>query len=302
MVQTVMDLLEHYISRKPLTPLTIRNYRSIVTCFSQLATPTISEIDEEICLRWRKHLLQRRSIVTYNSYLRLLRALFSYAMERNLVSSNPFKLLYFSPQQAKRPETVSDKALADAMRYLESHDSPAPGWFWSLVLNFMACTGVRARQLVTIEWRDLDWNELVVHLRASGSKTRREWEIPLPSSLVEPLQQLRSRAEAVRGMNPGDQVFNVTLFSQGLHTRYKGNFMKVEQVNGFYRRLSDRIGIKISSRRLRHRLATKLANCSAPDLFAIQELLGHTDIRTTRIYVKTDVNRIRQLMAQVGIN
>ncbi len=302
MVHTVMELLEHYISRKPLTSLTIRNYRSIVLCFSRLATPEIDRIDEEVCLIWRKYVLQVRSAATYNSYLRLMRALFSYGVERGLVDSNPFKLLYFSPQYTTRPKGVTDDVLKAAIEYLDSHDNPAPGWFWSLVVRFMAQTGVRARQIVALEWRDLDWDNLIIQLRASASKTRREWEIPLPSSLVEPLQHLHTRSAAQHKTGPNDQVFNVTLFNQGLHTHFAGNSMKVEQLNGFFRRLSDKIGARISSRRLRHYLATKMANCGNPDLFAIQDLLGHTDIRTTRMYVKTDVERIRQLMMQVGIN
>ncbi len=299
MVKTVSDLCEHYLSRKILAPITAKNYLKIVARFERLATPVIARIDEDVCLDWRKRILEEASVETYNSYLRCLRALFSYGVERRLVSYNPFKYIELTPNHHRRPKGVSAEGYEAAIRFLESPNSLAPNWFWLLLVKFMAYTGVRARQVVTLQWRDLDFDGLVIQLRVAGSKTRREWEIPMPSSLVEPLRDLfeRSRMNGLREVRPEDQVFNVTLF----YKRYKGNSMSIAQINGFYRRLSDAIGHKISSRRLRHALATNLANVGNPDLFAIQELLGHTDIRTTRRYVKTDVERIRRLLKQAGI-
>jgi len=299
MVTTVSDLCEHYLSRKILAPITKKNYRKIVARFERLATSVIARIDEDVCLDWRNRILEEASIETYNSYLRCLRALFSYGVERRLISDNPFKYIELMPNHSRRPKGVSTEVYEAAIRFLGSPNSLAPNWFWLLLVKFMAYTGVRARQVVTLQWRDLDFDNLVVHLRVAGSKTRREWEIPMPSSLVEPLRDLyeRSRMNGLREVRPEDQVFNVTLF----YKRYKGNSMSIAQINGFYRRLSDAIGHKISSRRLRHALATNLANVGNPDLFAIQELLGHTDIRTTRRYVKTDVERIRRLLKQAGI-
>ncbi len=301
MIKTVSELLDHYVSRKPLAPLTIRNYRNIVDRFECVATGFIKLIDEDVCLAWRSRILNEVSPVTYNSYLRLMRALFNYGVSRNLVPHNPFKLLYFYPNEIRRPRGITDDVYHTAIQHLKIHNDPAPGWFWLLVVRFMAHTGVRARQLVSLKWHDLDWDNLVIHLRAEGSKTRREWEIPLSANLVKPLEDLHARSVDASGTGPEKQVFNVTLFNSELHTPYKGNSLTVDQVNGFYRRLSDRIGVRITSRRLRHYLATKLANCGHPDLFAIQELLGHTDIRTTRMYVKTDVERIRRLMQNAGI-
>ncbi len=295
MIYTVSDLVEYYIDRKMLAPITARNYRKIATRFERLATPRLDLIDEELCLAWRNRVLKDASAETYNSYLRSLRAIFGYGLSKGVISHNPFSHLCFHPNNIRRPKCISDSVYKQAVRYLQSHDNPAPAWFWLIVVKFQATTGVRARQVTNIQWRDLDFDNMVIRLRVSGSKTRREWEIPLSESMAESLNELRSRAGVAAG--PNNQVFNVTLFNP----RYKGSVMTVPHVNGFYRRLSEKIGHKISSRRLRHTLATRLANVQSPDLFAIQELLGHTDIRTTRMYVKTDVERIRALLVQAGV-
>ena len=299
MIVTASQLLEHYLSRKVLAPITVKNYRKIVVRFESVTTPMIELINEDVCLAWKNRVLEETSIETYNSYLRCLRALFSYGYARGIVPDNPFKQIEFQPNHHRRPKGVTDEGYRAAIRYLESPDGLAPGWFWALLVKFMACTGVRARQVVNLQWRDLDFENMIAHLRVSGSKTRREWEIPLSLSLAEPLRDLHKRSglNGLRRVTPEDQVFNVTLF----YERYWGSVMTVSQVTGFYRRLSEAIGHKISSRRLRHSLATRLANVGSPDLFAIQELLGHTDIRTTRRYVRTDVERIRLLLSQAGV-
>jgi len=196
MITTIKELLDHYISRKPLASLTIYNYNKIVARFGSKATTKINLINEDTCLAWRAQLESEVSTATYNSYLRFMRALFSYAVEQKITPDNPFKRLYFSPQYVTRPKGITDKVYMDAIRYLETYDNPSPGWFWVLLVKIMAKSGMRARQAVSLQWCDMDWDNLIIHLRASGSKTRREWEIPLPASLIEPLQNLHVKSGA----------------------------------------------------------------------------------------------------------
>jgi|GEM_PF-5065949 len=81
--------------------------------------------------------------------------------------------------------------------------------------------------------------------------------------------------------------------------------MTITQLNDFYSRLSSEIGFRVGCKVLRHSLATHLANSSDIGegyLFALKDLLGHTDIRTTQIYVSGNVGRIRKMLNDSGIS
>src|SRR5690606_25062531 len=100
-----------------------------------------------------------------------------------------------------------------------------------------------------------------------------------------------------------DPVFNVRLF----YSRYKINkknpgHLTGEQITGLYKRLSVAIGHRFGVHATRHTVATELCNPadgSEPDLFSIQQLLGHTMLSTTRGYVSTKVETIRRTVEKL---
>ena len=52
------------------------------------------------------------------------------------------------------------------------------------------------------------------------------------------------------------QVFNITYFNQ----KFAGKYLTINQISGFFRNLSKKIGAKCSPHRFRHRIATELTN------------------------------------------
>ncbi|MDH4275541.1 MAG: tyrosine-type recombinase/integrase, partial [Gammaproteobacteria bacterium] len=259
---TTVDLLNSYLADTILRPATIKSFKGVVHVFDrQMGTPNLSDIDRTMIIAFRDHILARAAATTFNSYLTHLRTLFNFGVKTGLISRNPFLEVKRAPIY-KRRKIVSDAVLANAIAFLqnqnycdESDQRLKPAWFWITVIRTLYNTGIRRRQLVTIRWKDVDWENLSVLLTAEGSKTRREWTIPLTPTLIGELSTLRARQQQLLGNDIGDrQVFNVTLFSN----RYRGTTMTEFQVSGFFRRLSEHLGSRISSHRLRHTTATHL--------------------------------------------
>jgi site-specific recombinase XerD len=160
-------------------------------------------------------------------------------------------------------------------------------------------TGIRRRQLVNIQMKDLNFHSKTLKASLLGSKTYREWDIPIHPNLIPELQKLTQESEKALGrkLRSDDHLFAIRRFNQ----RYAANLdnpdqMKREQVSGFFKRLSGKIEGRIGAHRLRHTTATTLCNPpdGAPDLFAAQDLLGHTELSTTRTYVHTKIDRMRR--------
>jgi site-specific recombinase XerD len=66
---------------------------------------------------------------------------------------------------------------------------------------------------------------------------------------------------------------------------YKGKPISVRGIQKKMEYYARKAGLKISCHQLRHTMATQLLNADM-DLVSIQDLLGHTRIKTTERYIK----------------
>ncbi|CAB5504287.1 Phage integrase, partial [Bathymodiolus azoricus thioautotrophic gill symbiont] len=74
------------------------------------------------------------------------------------------------------------------------------------------------------------------------------------------------------------------------------NQMTEGHVSQLFVKWSDKIGTPISPHRFRHTVATKIAN-SGCNLKSLQQLLGHTDIKTTFGYIETNIGDLRKIQS-----
>ena len=231
-----------------------------------------------------------------NMYRRHMRALWNHAIRHHGCTSNPFADTAPARAPKLRKKTVDSVDLQTVLRALRDTGDEGPyvrpTWFWSIVINTFYYSGIRRLQLVGLTWKDIDFDAATIHLRATSSKTHREWFIPIAQPLRPELENLYLLTTERLGRTPRseEQVFNVTLFNDG----FKGKTMTVDQLGATFWRLSKATNIRISPHRLRHTMATELA--ASKDIRTLQELLGHTNISTTMQYVHPDMDRMRNLL------
>ncbi|WP_018948368.1 site-specific integrase [Thioalkalivibrio sp. ALMg11] len=296
--RTLDDLVQIYLRERILRPDTAIRYQQVVRQFqNDMGVRTLDEIQRDTLLEWRSQVLQRARATTWNYYRRHFRAMWRFAMEAEWISHDPLERVDAAPED-RRIKTVSRDLLDQAIAALDDSENRClePRWFWLVVLLTFYYTGMRRRQLVALTWGDVCWNQNVLRLSVAGSKTHREWDIPVPAPLLEPLRELYDRTIALRGPRglEHSQVFDL-----GLHrgeARYQGKGIRVEQVSGFFRKLSEVLGQPISPHRLRHTLGTEVGRQENPPLRALQHLLGHTNLSTTMQYVEPDMGQLRQLV------
>ncbi len=304
---TISSLSETYLSETVLRPPSIRQYRLVVRLFVAVEGDLpISKVDRAAVIRFRNEVLSRASAVTFNNYRRHLRTLWNFAIRHQLLTTNPFADVRPAPEPRKRKKTITADGLSCALDYLRQEASKPlsdqkrlkPAWFWLIVVQLLYATGIRRRQLVELRWGHLDLVQGVLLLVAEGSKNYREWSVPIPQHLIESLTILRRcTIDRIGTSNIGaHQIFNVTLFNP----KYQGDRLTVNHVHAFFRHLSKATGVRITPHRLRHTIATNLANHPCVNMKSVQELLGHTDLRTTlEYYVETDVEHLRKMIEEV---
>jgi len=281
----------------------------IADLFDRRSGSTTETYSLQSVIGFKKQTLAVAKTVTYNGYLRYLRVLGDYAVERGHINENFFREIKTAPEGQKIQKTISDNdiwiMLSHVRDYQEKYE---PLWFWLAVINVLFYTGMRRRQLVSLRTRHLDFSEgsECIFLSTEGSKTRREWSIPMHPSMVQQLKDVLKHNECVLGrqLKPNDPVFNLCWYISAQAPCPKNpEQMKATSITDFFRRVNKRTGLKISPHKFRHSLATKLCNPEegSPDIFGTQALLGHTSIKTTRDYVQTSQGRLCGLMSSVDM-
>ena len=255
---------------------------------------SVEEIDKRLLNLWKSILLSRVKKTTCNSYLRQFRALIKFAYDEGIIKAYPYTGFSFVREGEPEYKLISNATTTQAISYLSSEENTlSPGWFWIIVIRTFYYTGMRRRQLAGLTFKDLDLKQQTILLSSDHSKTLKQWTIPINHELIPDLYFLKARNHEIFGHEDKDiasqQVFNITYFNQ----KYTGNFLTINQISGFFRNLSKKIGAKCSPHRFRHKIATELTN-NQTNIKVVQELLGHRDVKTTLGYVHSDMTQMRK--------
>lgn len=259
------------VNRKPTTHRSYEQHcRLYLVPFFQDAW--LRTIDGERVEAFKAWMLNDRELSrkTVNNALATLSSLFNRAVAWGYCEKSPVESVTMLKLP---PSTFRFWDASQAARFLESCARVRPGWhaFFATALQ----TGMRLGELIALEWGDLDLARAQVHVQRSKSdggqtttpKSGHGRVIPLPSTLV-----------AVLGEHPrhlgSDLVFPAPT---GKH-RSPGVPAKplnyVQKVAGLP---------PLSVHDLRHSYASQLVMAGVP-LKAVQEYLGHADIKTTMRY------------------
>lgn len=292
-----LNIFNSYTRARIIGIAEIFSVRSGTVSASQITLQSLSE--------FKFKTLQVAKPVTYNGYLKYLRIIGDYALSQHFIDKNLFRGVKLAPLGLPPKKTMTVHEIKQIHQYIVNHKNLYnPDWFWLTLIYCFYYTGMRRRQLVNLKRSDIDFINQTILLSYEGSKTRREWKIPIHEDLVPMLTRLISENELVlrRGMAKDDKIFNIARFNCKFKAEKDGG-LKAESITGFFKRLTSKTKVPIGAHRFRHTLATVLCNPpdnSSPDIFAAQAILGHTSLQTTRDYVQTSVGRMDSALKKIG--
>jgi site-specific recombinase XerD len=129
----------------------------------------------------------------------------------------------------------------------------------SLMIEFATTTGLRRSELANIKVGDIDFANRKLQVLGKGNKKR---TIPLIHSVSAKLERY------CKHKSPYDSLFG----------------LKPACLSNHIRLIAKRAGIELHTHSLRHYFGTKLVEKGA-NLRAVQELMGHSSLNTTQVYV-----------------
>ncbi|HEJ1942903.1 TPA: site-specific integrase [Pseudomonas aeruginosa] len=303
---TPQQLTEEYIFAHDLREASAKIYRAATKALLKHFGPTatVQDVDHRAVLGWRRKVLEQGlSKRSWNTYSNHLRTIWGYAIEHELVTHsqvNPFrKTTVIPPRRASK--TVAAEAILRARNWLNMQDGAerctgerariTPAWFWLCTFEVFYYTGIRLNALLCIRKRDIDWDNQLILIRGETEKTHKEFVVPITEGLVPHLSRLLQEADRA-GFAADDQLFNVNRFSP----HYKSKVMNSDQVEAMYRKLTEKVGVRMTPHRFRHTLATDLMKAPERNIHLTKCLLNHSNIQTTMSYIEADYDHMRAVL------
>ncbi len=210
-----------------------------------------------------------------------IRAFFHYYCQKNGLRENPADVLKAPKIEKKMPGilTVDEVDLLLSQPKLNT----AKGLRDRAMLEMLYATGIRVSELISLKISDL--NLRLGYLTCTGGEKERA--IPFGSTAKRAVEEYLTHArEKLLAGKESDLLF---LNCSGKSMSRQG-FWKVLKSYA----ASAGIQQDITPHTLRHSFAAHLVQNGA-DLKSVQEMMGHSDISTTQIYMNMNMNKLRDV-------
>jgi len=268
--------LEHGLSNNTAT-----SYKSDLSGFAKFLKDT------------NKHDLTKSTIKKYflklhtdkisrSSFLRKISALnnfFSFLLINTKIRENPISTIPRPKKEKVLPKFLQYSEIEKLIEYCNANQDKYHIRM-SCIITILKTTGMRISELLNLKVHDIEIdhhkNQQFVQIVGKGNKERL---VPLHQDALDVIQKYLSiRSQFMKNSENNSHLFP---------SRSKNQRLTREQVGMSLKKISIACGLdhhKISPHIIRHSFATNL--CSKKiDLRVLQEILGHSDISTTEIYI-----------------
>lgn len=251
---------------------TQNNYISQVTsfCFKFNEYREPKEIPTEKIKLW---ILEKDSPNTRNHRLCSIKSFYE------LTVGMPVKLdkIPFSKKDKKLPIVLSVSEIQKLFDVCENLKHKT-------ILALLYSCGFRISELINLEWKHIDRERGIINIIAGKGKKDRQ--VSLNEILIKLLTEYWKKYKPVQFVLNGQS----------------GSLQYSERsVNEVLKQIADKAGIrkKIHAHLIRHCHATHLVE-NGTDINIIQKLLGHTNVKTTNIYLHISHNHISKIQSPLS--
>lgn len=266
------DLWLGELGRRGRAETTRRKYRETLDPFCEMYEHLMPR---EITLDHCRHFLNRwsnHSASTVGVHVTAIKGLFAFLYDEQIIPSNPAERLERPPRLRPEDIDVVSVSAAEVDRMFAACET----WQEFLCLSVVAYTGARRRALSRVRLRDVDFDEGTIRFREKGGKTVTK---PIPHELETILQAAR-RDEVWAG--PGDYLIPNRRPSMVRAHGERGHKVIYETIV----KIAERAGVRSHVHALRAAFAVAFDEAHPDQLIALQELLGHVRVETTRGYLR----------------
>ncbi len=283
MKKDIEDFINYIIFEKRLSKNTssaynrdLNKYREFLNSRSIYESKDISKSDIEKYIEelYKEH----EEITSIARKLTTIKSFHNYMFQTKKIDINVAETIERPKLRKKLPNVLS---VEEVDKLLDIQGDSVFDYRNKSMLELMYASGLRVSELLDLKIGDIDTLNCVVRVVGKGSKER---IIPIGDYTIESLNKYLD----IRGSLLKNRTCEYLYLNKNGTRLSRFSFFKI------IKKLLREKGINkdISPHTLRHSFATHMLNYGA-DLRSIQELLGHSDIATTKIYTHISDNKIK---------
>lgn len=210
-----------------------------------------------------------------------VRSFFKYLVISGILKDDPSELLEAPTVGEHLPEVLSTEEIDRMEAAIDL--SKWEGQRNRAIIEVLFSCGLRVSELVNLKFNDVFEREKFLRIIGKGDKERL---VPISDTALHEIKLWLYDRNLMK-IKPGEQDY-VFLNRRGAHLTRTMILIMIK-------RTAEEAGITktVSPHTLRHSFATELLKGGA-DLRAIQEMLGHENIKTTQIYTHIDITTLRK--------
>lgn len=274
------DFLNYCIFEKGLSDKTRESYQNDLLVYSDFLK---GKGIDDVCLIKSSHIKEflkarsseETSTIAHN--LTVIKNFHSYLLKENIVRGNEAEFIERPKLKKALPKTLS---VTDVNKLLDIELKTPFDYRNKAMLELMYGCGLRVSELVALEINDIDMTNCLIRIVGKGNKER---EIPIGEYSIYYLMEYLKVREKLLKKKSCTKLF---LNNHGNGMTRQGFFKNLKVI------LKEKgLNEAVSPHTLRHSFATHLINRGA-DLRSIQEMLGHADISTTKIYTRISDEKV----------
>lgn len=278
---------------KGYSPKTILGYQHTIQYFSTFAK--VTEIEEVTAEQVRNLFYHGRIVLHWSSgsyicYHKILTVFFRFCIKEGYLSSNPVDGIEVPKLEKKLPTKLTKQ---DALRLLEVVDNyPYENKFLRYrnyaIFATLLYTGIRKNELLNLKYTDVDIENLSLFIRqGKGNKDR---ILPINYRLAEALQkyvEVRKKAYKTCPEFFASYTYDMGFTESGIRRLVE--------------RFVEATGISFGVHKLRHTFATLMLEGGC-DIYSLSRMMGHSDIKTTTIYLAASAEHLREQILKHPLN
>lgn len=286
MSEQVENYIEYIRIERNYSDLTEKNYLIDLEQFENYLIAhhlnyknlTYKEISKYIAYLKENPKLKSASI---NRHLSSLRSFYTFLLNREVVTNNPFKLVNGPKQEKKLPNYMK---YSEFEEMLNTCGETPLGIRNQALLELLLATGARIGELINIKISDIDFSNREIKVLGKGNKERICY-------FNEHCHQALNNY-----INNSRNVLLKNKKSDQLFINHVGGNLTDRGVRDILDKIIQKSSLKnkVTPHTFRHTFATMLLN-EGCDLKSVQELLGHVNLSTTSIYTHLTNDRIKDI-------
>lgn len=268
-------LYRRFLKRRNYSSHTVKNYINILAHFIIWLPVSIEKVSHKTVLDYIDFMLtRRRKPKTINCHITCIHGFYEYLIEEEgLALINPVRKGYVLRLPKPLPKHLKDKEVTDLFAVIKNLRDRA-------MFLLMLRSGLRVEEVQRLTLEAINFIRKQIFIQnGKGSKDR----------IVYMSDDTRDALNMYVNTLP-PKIKKLFLVEKGT---YKGKPISVRGIQKrieYYSRIS---GIKVSCHSLRHTFATQLLNADT-DLVTIQDILGHSRIKTTERYCQVSNLKVQR--------